>query len=485
MMTLGISREYLIENYSAALNDRRASLFVGAGISRAADLVDWRNLLRGIARELKLNVDEEHDLIAIAQYHVNTKGRPNINRLILKEFLKGTAITDNHRLIATLPLSEVWTTNYDSLLEDAFEQAHKLTDVKRRANDLSNPIPNANVIIYKMHGDVKDPDDTVITKDDFEQYNDPQKRQSFTIALQGHLISKSFLFLGISFTDPNIEYILSRVRSLVGTKAGSEHYCIMKKPSRPSPYKGKAKEAHIRDTARLEHSINDLVRFNINTYLVDDYDEITSVLQELNRQLHLKDIFVSGSAEDYSPLGRKRIDELCYTLGSKIIDKGFNLVSGFGLGIGSSIVSGAVEAVYRNKQAQLSERATLLPFPLNITDPQKRAETFTKYRTDMISRSGFALFICGNRGIDHQGNSIIGTGVMEEFDIAKIKKIYPIPVGATGHAAAEIWKEVAHSPNQFFGDVNVSKELTALNDQNKSNSDYLDAIFSIIKKVSK
>ena len=50
-----------------------------------------------------------------------------------------------------------------------------------------------------MHGDVERPTDAVLTKDDYERYD--MKRPLFRTALQGDLISKTFLFVGFSFED--------------------------------------------------------------------------------------------------------------------------------------------------------------------------------------------------------------------------------------------------------------------------------------------
>jgi hypothetical protein len=38
-----------------------------------AGYVDWKKLLQPIAQDLELDIDQEHDLISIAQYHLNEK----------------------------------------------------------------------------------------------------------------------------------------------------------------------------------------------------------------------------------------------------------------------------------------------------------------------------------------------------------------------------------------------------------------------------
>lgn len=42
-----------------------------AGLSAPVGYVNWRDLLRPIAEELNLDIDQEHDLVTVAQYHCN------------------------------------------------------------------------------------------------------------------------------------------------------------------------------------------------------------------------------------------------------------------------------------------------------------------------------------------------------------------------------------------------------------------------------
>jgi SIR2-like domain len=53
-----------------------------------------------------------------------------------------------------------------------------------------------------MHGDIDHPDEAVLTKDDYESYH--VKMDQFITTLSGDLVSKTFIFIGFSFTDPNL-----------------------------------------------------------------------------------------------------------------------------------------------------------------------------------------------------------------------------------------------------------------------------------------
>lgn len=119
-----ISKSQMLSNFSKELRSGDAALFIGAGLSRSSGFVDWKELLRGLASDLNLDVDKESDLVALAQYHVNKRGgRGHINQLLIDEFTKDSTLTENHRLIATLPVHTIWTTNYDELLEISLERA--------------------------------------------------------------------------------------------------------------------------------------------------------------------------------------------------------------------------------------------------------------------------------------------------------------------------------------------------------------------------
>ena len=90
-----------VDKYVKEIKDNNAAMFIGAGFSKSAGYVDWKNLLRGVAEDLELDVDKEYDLVSLAQYCYNKNGnRSLINDTIFDEFSK------DKELFATLSSDE-------------------------------------------------------------------------------------------------------------------------------------------------------------------------------------------------------------------------------------------------------------------------------------------------------------------------------------------------------------------------------------------
>ena len=207
MSTEAISAATFIREYTRELHNKNAAVFAGAGLSVASGYVDWAGLLAEIIQDLGLDTAKHHDLVTIAQYHCNQAGgnKAKLTQTIFNHFAPVKAPTANHRILARLPIFTYWTTNYDKLIERALEDAKKVPDVKYDLKQLSVTRPDRDVVVYKMHGDIDHPADAVIRKDEYEAY--PLNMAPFVTVLRGDLVEKTFLFLGFSFTDPNIDYI--------------------------------------------------------------------------------------------------------------------------------------------------------------------------------------------------------------------------------------------------------------------------------------
>jgi len=66
-----------------------------------------------------------------------------------------------------------------------------------------------------------------------------------------------------------------------------------------------------------------------------------------------------------------------------IVGKNLRIVSGFGLGIGSSVINGALEEIMSTKYKHVNEHLCLRPFPQNISAPQKRERLWGDYRKNI------------------------------------------------------------------------------------------------------
>ena len=71
-----------------------------------------------------------------------------------------------------LNFKNIWTTNYDSVIEDNLSKRRIISNKIIRDSDLVSLVPQTDVTIYKLNGDVSDSDNIVITKADIEKYND-------------------------------------------------------------------------------------------------------------------------------------------------------------------------------------------------------------------------------------------------------------------------------------------------------------------------
>src|SRR5437763_4109590 len=88
----------------------------------------------------------------------------------------------------------------------------------------------------------------------------------------------------------------------------------------------------------------------------------------------------------------------------------------------------------------------LRPFPQLIPDGWKREDYYQRYREDLVKQAGACVFISGVRD-----DGSLADGVIREFEIALAANRYPIPIGATGGAAAELWKRVSANYDRVFG----------------------------------
>ena len=268
--------------------------------------------------------------------------------------------------------------------------------------------PDRDAVVYKMHGDVNHAARAVLTKEDYMFYE--KNRPLFRTLLKSDLLTKHFLFVGFSFNDPNIDFIMGQISTFLGENTGT-HYWLTTKAQREE---GETEEEYRYNLRKQEMKSNELAYYGIKTVYTDTYKEVTEVLRDIERAVKLNNVFISGSADCYGSWTKEAAELLAEKIAAELVKENFRVVSGFGIGIGSSVINGALREIYASKYKHTGKYLTLRPFPQGIKDEAERKATFTKYRTDMTAETGIAIFLFGNKKDSADPEKIINAdGCME------------------------------------------------------------------------
>ena len=120
------------------------------------------------------------------------------------------AIPDNdfqpsplHEQLLDLPWSDVFTTNYDTLLDRAVSQApYRGYSVIRKPSEL---VYSNNPRLIKLHGCISDPSSCVVTDDDYRNY--PRDLAPFVNTVCQSLVEKTLCLIGFSARDPQFRQL--------------------------------------------------------------------------------------------------------------------------------------------------------------------------------------------------------------------------------------------------------------------------------------
>lgn len=203
-----------IEQIQNASKQNRLVIFVGAGISANSGVPTWDKLIDSFKKDLPEQISEENDYLKVAQLYRDLRGEKEYLDKV-KDILKYEKVSPNeiHKEILNLNPCHIVTTNYDDLLEQAALTYNHQYYVVRSDKDL--PANKGEKMIIKMHGDFS-LGNIVLTENDYFDYsrNFPLIK-SYVVSL---FATKLVLFVGFSFNDINLKYILRNVRNVLGDK---------------------------------------------------------------------------------------------------------------------------------------------------------------------------------------------------------------------------------------------------------------------------
>lgn len=421
-----LNRNEFLNQFTRQALDERISLFVGAGASTNAGYPSWANLFKPLAKELGTSLDETINYYKLAQYYSNKFGiaelRKRIHEIIDKNDYKSPLINE----LINIGFTNIWTTNFDNVLELNYRSRNILINKVFRDADLSNIELNKRINIYKMNGDISNPDGIVATQNDYEEYT--YSHRMMLMFFKRELISSTFLFIGYSFTDNLVMDCLSEVTRYLG-EAAPYHYTIMKE-NKTNPY--------------FSHFVSDLERrYHIRVLLVNNYSDILFVLSELNMRIRNKKVFISGAFRSFETNIEEYSHILSRSITSHLLSNDYRIINGIGRHFGTHIIGYANE--YLAKKGIKDKEKYIITRPF-VGLGEKSCEEKRKLREEVIAECGSVIFVFGdyNRRFPNPNS-----GVKEEYEIALKQHKTIIPIAYPGMRSEIIWNEIKNNLTQY------------------------------------
>jgi SIR2-like protein len=192
---------------------------------------------------------DRDDLAKVSSYYSDISGRRTLRECLRKVLNHDYKSGPLHEFLASLPTCVVIVvTNYDTLIEQAFQTAGKVYDLViypadppkdkantilwwpqgapepefKAANELDIDLDKTNVI-FEMHGTIVHKtdqwDNFVITEEDYVEFLSRITTNTAVPALfYEYFRERSFLFLGYSLRDWNLRVVLKNLRKYLSSK---------------------------------------------------------------------------------------------------------------------------------------------------------------------------------------------------------------------------------------------------------------------------
>jgi hypothetical protein len=202
---------------------RRSVLFLGAGVSRNAQNAqgvhprEWTDYLKHLASLVAdpmqqaevMQCIKDADLLTACELCRKYLSAPVFKTEMLKEF-SGNAYRPAkiHDDLSLVDSRLVMTTNFDKLYENRANQLQDNTVIVKNYydKDVADVFRRQDRVVLKVHGTIDVPDQTIFTR---SQYALARRDYAhFYQLLRGLFVTHTFVFLGASMRDPDMQLLL-------------------------------------------------------------------------------------------------------------------------------------------------------------------------------------------------------------------------------------------------------------------------------------
>lgn len=204
-----------------AMESGECVLFVGAGIGRYVTGPDKQHgpdgetLARELAEHFGVAVGENYELSKIAEIVELRKGRTELE-VFLKRRISGLEPDETLRWLFSLRWKAIFTTNYDYVIERAYELNPRPRQQPKPfsiTSELVHSDARLDVPIYHVHGSLfgQSQPNIIITQSDYAKFKE-RRRMLFEL-LKMEFTTSNVLYVGYSNNDPNWRTIRTEIES--------------------------------------------------------------------------------------------------------------------------------------------------------------------------------------------------------------------------------------------------------------------------------
>ena len=280
------------------INNNKVVTFVGAGLSMNAGLPSWKDLIIYILDEInekepksekfKTALNDEImtplDVLTKIEVHKEYAIEALEKKIRSYDSQKPTPIHKRLNEIST----KLITTNYDCLLEDQFPDFEK---IPYHNNFKISKISDYENYIFKIHGDIHEPDKCILFPSQYNSQYNKKKEQTSIFELKKIISDKSILFIGFSLSDPYIDYVFDFIMDLYDGFT-PEHFIITAEknkqwPKRISPIEIESHEKLLPIIEKIieEKQANKQTKKNIKETLNKETENVIEISESLEYDL--------------------------------------------------------------------------------------------------------------------------------------------------------------------------------------------------------
>ena len=265
-----------LERLIKYIRKEEVALFVGAGFSLKAGAPRVWDIINSILEEGGQSFSDcipekkRTKLRAVSEVFIkDCNGRNDLMVLLRNLFSFEPKDTSDQDALTRIPhIKKIFTTNYDTLIEDAYPKSKRMVVT---ANEGCAFTDDHLVTIYKVHGDIttlNDSSSIIISDSDYKGFFDNKRFNFIWEELKNTFIKKHVVFIGYGLEDDNILDIIKTVRESIGN---SMRGMFLISPSIPKSKESQLKKNDVAYIKATAEEVLDEILTGLKENIVNDF----------------------------------------------------------------------------------------------------------------------------------------------------------------------------------------------------------------------